>query len=53
MAKKEITPANAIEHGKDLQIIPTAATRELTPAIWRMIGEMAPVMYKAQLFGVT
>lgn len=32
--------------------IPTAATRELTPAIWRMIGEMAPVMYKARLFGV-
>lgn len=53
MAKKEITPANVIEHGKDLQIIPTAATRELTPAIWRMIGEMAPVMYKAHLFGVT
>jgi len=33
--------------------ITTAATRELTPAIWRMIGEMAPVMYKAHLFGVT
>jgi len=30
----------------------TAATRELTPAIWRMIGEIAPVMYKARLFGV-
>jgi len=32
--------------------IPTAATRELTPAIWRMIGELAPVMYRARLFGV-
>lgn len=32
--------------------IPTAATRELTPAIWRMIGELAPVMYKARLFAV-
>ena len=33
--------------------IQTAATRTLTPAIWHMIGEMAPVMYKAHLFGVT
>jgi len=33
--------------------IQTAATRELTPGVWRMIGEMAPVMYKAHLFGVT
>lgn len=32
--------------------IQTAATRELTPAIWRMIETMAPVMYKAHLFGV-
>lgn len=31
----------------------TAATRELTPGIWRMISEMAPVMHKAHLFGVT
>jgi hypothetical protein len=30
----------------------TAATRELTPSIWRMIETMAPVMYKAHLFGV-
>jgi hypothetical protein len=33
--------------------IPTAATRELTPAIWKMIETMAPVMYQAHLFGVT
>jgi len=33
--------------------IQTAANRELTPGVWRMIGEMAPVMYKAHLFGVT
>lgn len=33
--------------------IATAATRTLTPAIWHMIGEMAPVMYKAHLFGIT
>lgn len=32
--------------------IQTAATRELTPGIWRMITDMAPVMYKAHLFGV-
>lgn len=32
--------------------IPTAATRELTPAVWHMISEMAPIMYKAHLFGV-
>lgn len=33
--------------------IQTAATRELTPSIWKMIETMAPVMYKAHLFGVT
>ena len=33
-------------------IVPTAATRELTPGIWAMIERMAPVMYKAHLFGV-
>lgn len=33
--------------------IVTAATRELTPGIWQMIEKMAPVMYKAHLFGVT
>lgn len=32
--------------------IVTAATRELTPGIWHMITDMAPVMYKAHLFGV-
>lgn len=45
-AKYEIEPAH-----EQTQII-TAATRETTPAIWRMIGEMAPVMYQAHLFGV-
>jgi hypothetical protein len=34
-------------------IIPTAATRELTPGIWAMIEKMAPVMHRAHLFGVT
>src|SRR3990167_3398040 len=34
-------------------IVPTAATRELTPAIWHMIEIMSPVMHKAHLFGVT
>lgn len=33
--------------------VTTAATRELTPAIWHMIETMAPVMFKARLFGVT
>lgn len=32
--------------------IQTAATRELTPGVWAMIEKMAPVMYKAHLFGV-
>lgn len=27
--------------------------RELTPGVWGMINEMAPVMYKARLFGVS
>ena len=27
--------------------------RTLTPGIWRMLGEMAPVMWKSRLFGVT
>jgi hypothetical protein len=49
--KKTPTPPEA--PGAGLAIIPTAATRELTPAIWRMIGDLAPVMYKAHLFGVT
>lgn len=30
-----------------------APQRELTPAIWTMISQMAPVMYKSRLFGVT
>jgi hypothetical protein len=30
-----------------------APQRELTPAIWQMISEMAPVMYKSRLFGVS
>ncbi len=45
--KSEITKTDA-----PMEIIPTAATRDLTPGVWRMIGEMAPVMYKSRLFGV-
>jgi len=37
---------------KETTIVPTAATRELTPGIWAMIEKMAPVMHKAHLFGV-
>lgn len=33
--------------------VQSAATRELTPGIWAMIEKMAPVMYRAHLFGVT
>ena len=43
--KKEITK-------EETAIVPTAATRELTPGIWAMIEKMAPVMHKAHLFGV-
>lgn len=53
MAQKKSTPSEIIPVQQPAPLaIPTAATRELTPAIWRMIGEMAPVMYKARLFGV-
>ncbi len=51
MVKKEIVttagpmPTTALA-------IQTAATRELTPGIERMIWEMAPRMHKAHLFGV-
>lgn len=38
---------------EETAIVPTAATRELTPGIWAMIEKMAPVMHKAHLFGVT
>ena len=34
-------------------IVPTAATRELTPGIWAMIEKMAPAMFRSRLFGVT
>ena len=43
----------AIQKATDAPIVPTAATRELTPAIWRMIETMAPVLHKAHLFSVT
>lgn len=33
--------------------VQTAATRELTPGVWKMIEQMAPTMYRAHLFGVT
>lgn len=52
MARKPQTAITTTQDPAPLAI-QTAATRELTPAIWRMIGEMAPVMYKAHLFGVT
>jgi len=52
MARKPQTAITTTQEPAPL-VIQTAATRELTPAIWRMIGEMAPVMYKAHLFGVT
>ncbi len=52
MARKPQTAITTTQEPAPLAI-QTAATRELTPAIWRMIGEMAPVMYKAHLFGVT
>ncbi len=52
MARKQETAITTTQEPAPLAI-KTAATRELTPAIWRMIGEMAPVMYKAHLFGVT
>jgi len=29
------------------------ATRELTPQIWQMINQMAPVMYRSRMFGST
>lgn len=49
--QKELTTAEPVQ--TTALAVTTAATRELTPAIWRMIGEMAPVMYKAHMFGVT
>jgi hypothetical protein len=53
MAQKKSTPSEIIPVQQPAPLaIPTAATRELTPAIWRMIGELAPVMYKAHLFDV-
>lgn len=52
MAQKK-TPTEIIPAPQSAPLaISTAATRELTPAIWRMIGELAPVMYKAHLFDV-
>jgi hypothetical protein len=38
------------ETNNTLALVPQ---RELTPSIWKMIMEMAPVMYKSRLFGVT
>jgi len=51
MAQKK-TPTEIIPALQSAPLAITAATRELTPAIWRMIGELAPVMYKAHLFDV-
>ena len=47
---KKTTP---IEPPVTALAVQTAATRELTPAIWRMITEIAPAMYQSHLFGVT
>lgn len=52
MASKKTT-TEIIPTPQSAPLAITAATRELTPAIWKMIVEMAPVMYKAHLFGVT
>ena len=53
MAPKKSAPTEIIPASQSAPLAITAATRELTPAIWRMIGELAPVMYKARLFNVT
>ena len=50
MATKKNT---TVEIDAPLAIVPTAATRELTPGIWQMIEKMAPAMYRSHLFGVT
>lgn len=51
MATKNKT--NAIEKMEDMPVVPTAATRELTPGIWSMIEKMAPAMFRSRFFGVT
>lgn len=53
MAQKKSTSTEIIPAPQSAPLAITAATRELTPAIWRMIGELAPVMYKARLFNMT
>ena len=40
----------AVIQETNLAIVPQ---REITPALWQMISEMAPVMYKSRLFGVS
>lgn len=52
MQKKKLTPVTQDQPVTALAV-QTAATRELTPAIWRMITEIAPAMYQSHLFGVT
>lgn len=49
MATKKTDTTKSVE----MPIVPTAATRELTPGIWAMIEKMSPVMHQAHLFGVT
>lgn len=39
-----------METNNSLALVPQ---RELTPGLWRMISDIAPVMYKSRLFGVT
>jgi hypothetical protein len=49
MTKKELITTDPAPTALAIQ---TAATRELTPAIWRMISEMAPVLAKSRMLGV-
>lgn len=52
MTKKTSTSIEPIIANADTAIVQSAATRELTPAIWRMITDIAPAMYKSRFFGV-
>jgi hypothetical protein len=49
-----MTDAKAIEPVGDLEPIqPKFKRQDLTPSVWRMINEIAPVAWKSRLFGVT
>ena len=47
--------SNEIEkvEGEVQPIVPTFQKQAITPSIWRMISEIAPVAWKSRLFGVT